>query len=195
MFHLCLITFQLGVKFCNSKWLIKVPHQYRIYTNACIAVVAYGLITYVANSLFEGGFWVAQVCSVLHGTVSGFGESTIIAWIKGFPGILIGAFSSGTGMSGLAGTSVFLIFKSFSYFSEPSKHHEGYIFLFMSVLIIPYVLSFLWLFRRKSTLHYVDEAGRTDADVKTLMEDEDVVIHEEEEYATDKNEQLTWKNF
>lgn len=102
---------------------------------------AYLLTAGMAIWKTEAAFWLILVSSIMHGSSAAFSESTAYGWIKGFPPRMIGAFSSGTGMSGLGGTFSLLAFKSISFFEE----NEGYIFLIMGLLIIPYLLCMLWL--------------------------------------------------
>lgn len=116
MFQLSLILLQSLLKVLNSKFFIRSPYNIRIYINVCVMVVAYSLLAFAVLWDERPGFFVALTASVLHGVVSGFGESTAVAWFKCWPGELIGAFSSGTGMSGLGGTSMLLIFKSIPWF-------------------------------------------------------------------------------
>jgi hypothetical protein len=110
-------------------------------------VVTYALTAFVTIYIFPAGFYLSLVASIMHGMTSSLGESTTLAYCKFFPSILIGAFSSGTGMSGILGTSCLLVFKSFSFFAE--EGHEGYIFVIMSSTIILYYFSFMWLHRQQ----------------------------------------------
>jgi len=77
---------------------------------------AYLLTAAMAIWKTETAFWLILLSSIMHGSSAAFSESTAYGWIKGFPSIMIGAFSSGTGMSGLGGTLSLLFFKSFTFF-------------------------------------------------------------------------------
>jgi battenin len=167
MFQLCLIICGAGTKFINSKFLMDIPHKYRIYFNVGLQIASYALISFVTIVIFEAGFWLALLASLMHGTTAGLSESTSLAYIRGFPSLLIGAFSSGTGMSGILGTTTLLVFKSFTFFKE----HEGYIFVIMSSSIIAYFFSFNFLFRMKAKYPYTEERARSSS-LSSMIEDE-----------------------
>ncbi len=57
-------------------------------------------------------FYVSLVASVVLGTVSAFGESTVLGFCKGFPSTVVGYFGSGTGFAGVFGSGFILILQS-----------------------------------------------------------------------------------
>ena len=54
-------------------------------------------------------FYVSLLASVVLGTVSAFGESTVLGFCKGFPSTVVGYFGSGTGFAGVFGSGFILI--------------------------------------------------------------------------------------
>ena len=186
MFQLCLIGISAVVKFVNSKFLIGMSHKKRIYFNVCLQIASYALISIVTIiPPYEVGFWLSLVASIMHGTTSGLGESTTLAMIRGFPSILIGAFSSGTGMSGILSTSTLLLFKSITFFEE----HEGYIFVIMSSTILAYFFSFVFLFRQKRSLEFEEERERAKSGSVASM------IEAELTQAEDQNVNMNFESF
>lgn len=143
MFLLSLIVFSVLTKFMNSYLLIKIPHHKRFVFQTIAMVVGFGLTAFVSIVIFPAGFWLALLSAVIHGIYSALGESTTLGWIKNFPSILIGAYASGTGFSGIVGTTILLVFKSFDWFVQ--EGHEGYIFIFSSICILFYFFAMWWL--------------------------------------------------
>ncbi len=95
-------------------------------------------------------FYVSLVASVILGTVSSFGESTVLGFCKGFPSTVVGYFGSGTGFAGVFGSGFILILQSL-------KLSNGQIFFIMSPAVIPYFLCFWWINRMKARHPYVLE--------------------------------------
>ena len=94
------------------------------------------------------------------GLSTAIGETTTLAWIKGFPGQLVGAWSSGTGLSGVGGTLAILLLKAIPFFDD----NMGFvsitnlqIFLVMSLFLVLYSFAFLWLYRQKSKYPFIPE--------------------------------------
>ena len=133
--------FSAVTKYINSAYLINLTHKSRFLFDVGYMASAYALTAIMAIWKSEVAFWLILVSSIMHGSSAAFSESTAYGWIKGFPPRMIGAFSSGTGMSGLGGTLSLLFFKSFKFFRE----NEGYIFIIMGFLVIPYCFCMLYL--------------------------------------------------
>ena len=85
--------------------------------------VGYVIIIVFNIWIIEAGFYFALIASVFHGAATAIGESTMLAFLRGFPSKLVGGFSSGTGMAGIAGTLLFLVFKQIDYLDK----HEGFV--------------------------------------------------------------------
>ena len=83
-------------------------------------------------------FYLAICSSVLTGISSGMGEATFLGFLKGFPSILVGAVSSGTGMAGISGTVILLILQSL-------KLPNAAIFMLATPSVLIYLYNFMWL--------------------------------------------------
>ena len=99
---------------------------------------------------YEASFYISLVASVVLGTVSSFGESTILGFCKGFPSTVVGYFGSGTGFAGVFGSGMTLLLKS-------AGLTNGQIFFIISPCVIPYFLSFWWINRMKAKYPYIEE--------------------------------------
>jgi len=86
-------------------------------------------------------FWVSLLASILHGVAAALGESTVLGFLKGFPGITVGFFSSGTGFAGIWGSGLLILLTAL-------KLELWQIYLLATPTVIPYVLSFVWLNRQ-----------------------------------------------
>lgn len=65
---------------------------------------------YISDTL---GFFLTMIPSLIMGTGSALGEATIIGALRNYPKNLITGWSSGTGMAGISGALLTLIFKMF----------------------------------------------------------------------------------
>ena len=87
-------------------------------------------------------FYVSLVASIMIGVQRSIGESTILGFLKGFPGETVGFFGSGTGFAGIFGSGILILLKAF-------KLSDSTIYLIASPTVIPYFLSFVWLDRQR----------------------------------------------
>ena len=93
-------------------------------------------------------FYLSLFASVLVGVGSALGESTLLGFLKTFPGETVGYYSSGTGFAGISGT---LILTSLA----ATGMTRGATYLVAVPTALPYVLAFLWLDRQKRLYPYV----------------------------------------
>ena len=99
------------MRFINAKYLIKIRHSIRIAINTGIMLIGYILVV-VAESITGGlGFGLCLIGSVCFGVSSAFGEVVLLGYLKSFPNVLVGAWSSGTGWAGVFGAGIYLILK------------------------------------------------------------------------------------
>jgi len=91
----------------------------------------------------EVSFWLSLLSSVILGVGSALGESTTLGFCKGY-------FGSGTGFAGMFGSGIILILKG-------AGLDNGQIFFIITPTIIPYFLSFWWIYRMKVRHPYIPE--------------------------------------
>ncbi|XP_013403348.1 battenin-like [Lingula anatina] len=92
------------VKSLNTFFLLKVPYAIRIVINGLLMLG--GLL----GIAFSSSFGMALACIVVAGSSAAFGENVLLGYLSKFPGKLVNAYASGTGMAGLLGAGLFIIF-------------------------------------------------------------------------------------
>ena len=128
-----------------------MKHITRVLINSTDMAIGFILISFACSyNKVEASFYVSLVASVFLGTVSSFGESTILGFIKGFPSTVVGYFGSGTGFAGVFGSGFILILQSLNL-------GNAEIFIIMSPACIIYFLTFFWIYRMKAKHPYILE--------------------------------------
>ena len=95
-------------------------------------------------------FYLSLVASILIGVQSALGESTMIGFLKNFPGETVGFYGSGTGFAGIFGSGMLIILKAVGL-------SDAAIYLLASPTLIPYIFSFWWLDGQKLKYVYIQE--------------------------------------
>lgn len=90
----------------NTFVLSRTPYSYRIIANSCLSIA--GLL----GVAFAPNFWVALAAIVIAGASSSFGESVTLGYMRLYPSSLVNAWSSGTGMAGVGGSALYLLYRS-----------------------------------------------------------------------------------
>ena len=83
-------------------------------------------------------FYLSLLASVMIGVQSSLGESTMIGFLKNFPGETVGFYGSGTGFAGIFGSGTLIILKACGL-------SDSAIYLIASPTLVPYMFSFWWL--------------------------------------------------
>lgn len=141
----------------NSSFLIKTSYKLRILCLSLYLVVGYVSLFFILNmGKNEYAFFLSLIPAFIMGTGSAFGESIILGYLKKFPEDIVSGWSSGTGLSGVMGAGLSLLF---TYLKIQPK----LLYLAISPICILYFICFIFierLFRKFST-----EVGYTkDAD-------------------------------
>ena len=111
--------------------------------NGVIQAVGYAL---VGIGCFYS-FYVVMLGALIIGTGSAFGEISHYGYLKLFPTEYIGPFISGTGISGLAGSLLYLILHAY-------RVPDWLIFVFLVILALLYLTNFFTLNRVSETEYY-----------------------------------------
>ena len=101
--------FNSVIRLVNAKYLLKVQHKTRILV--CTILMLTGFFTIAMCCFYDtvsAMFWVSLMASILVGLGQALGESVILGFLKTFPGNAIGYYGSGTGMSGITGSLIFI---------------------------------------------------------------------------------------
>eukprot|EP01016_Furgasonia_blochmanni_P017808 TRINITY_DN2047_c0_g1_i19.p1 TRINITY_DN2047_c0_g1~~TRINITY_DN2047_c0_g1_i19.p1 ORF type:complete len:561 (-),score=83.75 TRINITY_DN2047_c0_g1_i19:239-1876(-) len=148
LFQFCLIINGGLVRIINSKFLLNIRHKIRVMILLTLSVSA-NLILSLSNSTSHvWGFYAALAASVMMGTSSSLGESTMLGFLKGFPSELVVGWGSGTGFAGVYGSGFYLIMQSLEV-------ENKYVFLMMIPLAAVYWICMNWLNNKKKTVEAV----------------------------------------
>ena len=123
------------VKVVNALYLLDTSHSLRMVVSTFCCVLGLCMLTVSAHV----GFWFAISAICLIGAFSALGESLVLGFLKDFHPRLTGAWSSGTGISGVAGTLGYIAMHSVLGWSNEAIY----------VLIVPtcavYMLAFIYV--------------------------------------------------
>lgn len=194
----------------NSRYLIKISYRKRI-TFLCFYFLAAYLLLFLTLKLNSDGtidntlgFVLTMIPSFIMGTGSALGEATIIASLRNYPKNLINGWSSGTGLAGISGALLSLIFAI-------EKIETQNLYLFVSPL--PLLYLFIFILQENSYTDYLNsqnaqnyssdtdshknseqlESGRNDENSDN-NDDENNNNHKVES-STEQNMNLNWHNF
>jgi len=131
------VALGIGVRFLNTFYLLATPYNMRII--ACVLLCLGGSIGLALGTLVS--FWMCLAAVVLVGCFSSLGESVILGLLKDFHPLAMGAWSSGTGMAGVAGTLIYLML--FSVIGMSNR----VIFLLQAPLAVLYWLAYRYIMR------------------------------------------------
>ena len=95
-------------------------------------------------------FYLSLFAAVLVGVGCSLGESTLLGFMKTFPGDTVGYYASGTGCAGISGNLILIIFSA-------AGMSRGTIYLASVPTAIPYLLAFLWLNKQKCIHPYIPD--------------------------------------
>ena len=108
----CLVLFGIFARIYNTKFLLKLKHR----TKNIIVIISFVLgVGILLTSRFCDIFAFALIGTIFIGIGCSLGDSTNLGFMKGLPPIVANGHSSGTGLSGLIGTSFYLLLKIFKF--------------------------------------------------------------------------------
>jgi battenin len=149
--------------------MIKVKHITRITINSFNMAAGFLIISFACTyNKNVASFYVSLVASVILGTVSSFGESTVLGFCKGFPSSVVGYFGSGTGFAGVFGAGITLILQT-------AGLSNGTIFFIIAPSVIPYFIAFWWINNMKRKYPYIEE--QKEPIVAQTYKEDDSEIH------------------
>jgi len=186
--------------------LIKISYRKRITFLGFYFLAAYLLLFLTLKLNSEGtidntmGFVLTMIPSFIMGTGSALGEATIISSLRNYPKNLINGWSSGTGMAGIFGALLSLIFAI-------QKIDSQNLYLFASPLSLLYLFIFI-LQENYYTDHLKNQNTQNySSDTDSLKHSEDMESGRNDDYSkndevainpkssTEHNLNLNWHNF
>ena len=143
--------FSILTRFVNAKYLIKTQHLSRITFGTVVGLTSFIIISvccafYTIPAMFQ----VSLVASILVGIQMAIGESTLLGFLKNFPGETVGFFGSGTGFAGISGSGSLILLKCLNLSNST-------IYLIAAPTMVPYYISFNFLTKQKRKFQYVEE--------------------------------------
>ncbi|XP_078332911.1 battenin-like isoform X1 [Crassostrea virginica] len=170
------VALSVIVKAINGLFLLKVPYWIRYVVNALLMVI--GLI----GVAFAFDFWFAIVCIVVVGSSAAFGENVALGYLRLFPSKSVNAWSSGTGMAGILGSAIYIIFGcSIGESNKTSqlKTLTKYAFLLTLPAVLVYLIAYFIIIKAPKpddTAHKSQPSIQkpSDEEEKPLLQDTDI---------------------
>ena len=125
----------IAAKAVNAVYLLQSSYSRRIHLGSLTAVV--GLVMLVLSPYVSFSFAIVAIC--LLGAYSALGESVLLGYLKHFHPKMTGGWSSGTGISGVAGTAGYLLMFSVLGFSNQL------IYALITPTMVLYALAFTYI--------------------------------------------------
>ena len=98
------IALGFAVRLLNAFYLQHTSYGVRMFVNAIFMAAA------LVGLAFAPNFWLALVAIVVIGACSSFGESVVLGYLKFYPSKLLNGWSSGTGVAGVGGAALYLLY-------------------------------------------------------------------------------------
>lgn len=142
------VALSIFVKGLNTFVLLSVPFYLRYLINGCVMLLGLFGVAYA----FSFGFAIA--CIVILGSTAAFGENVTLGMMSRFPSHMVNAWSSGTGMAGLLGASIYVVFGCTvgSGTDQNEKMHSltKYAFLLTTPAVLVYWFAYFVVLRFNS---------------------------------------------
>jgi hypothetical protein len=122
------------ILFLNALWLVKYSPKTRIWFNSAALLICYVLIT--IGCFYD--FKLVIVGAFFAGVGSAWGQVIHYGFIRRFPSEFVGPFSSGTGISGILGSFIYLILNNYQV-------ENFIIFAILIPIVFIYLINFLKL--------------------------------------------------
>ncbi|KAH9500453.1 G1/S-specific cyclin cln3 [Bulinus truncatus] len=152
------VSLSVIVKSLNTFLLLNVSYSARYIVNGLIMLIGLFGISYAFS------FWFAILCIAVIGSSSAFGENVTLGFLSRFPSSLVNAWSSGTGMAGLLGASIFIIFGcSVGEGSDKNSKLQTlnkWAFLLTTPVVLVYWAAYFFIIRRPPQAGAETEGGR-----------------------------------
>ncbi|KAK3756838.1 hypothetical protein RRG08_048884 [Elysia crispata] len=98
------VALSVVVKSLNAFVLLNVSYKIRYIANGCLMLIGLFGVAYALN------FGFAIACIAIVGASAAFGENVTLGYLSWFPSLMVNAWSSGTGMAGVLGSTIYIIF-------------------------------------------------------------------------------------
>lgn len=145
------VSLNLFAKALNTFVLLKTPYGLRY------VVVTFLMLFGLLGLSFSPSFILSILCIVIIGGCSGFGENLTLGYLHQFDSRLVNAWSSGTGMAGLLGATLYILFSCIAYETNQNsaesnnnrmKEMNRIAFWGTTPLILMYIIAYLFIISR-----------------------------------------------
>ncbi|XP_005106996.1 battenin [Aplysia californica] len=174
------VALSVLVKGLNTFVLLNVSYALRYIVNGCVMLVGLFGIAYAFN------FGFAIACIAVLGSSAAFGENVTLGFLSWFPSSLVSAWSSGTGMAGVLGSTLFIIFGCAVGHGDSEtkelKNLDKYAFLLTTPVVLVYWLAYFVIIKRPAINDDVDREispgpeGSSQEVVTHEPTDDDIVV-------------------
>ncbi|OWF50565.1 battenin-like [Mizuhopecten yessoensis] len=139
------VALSVVVKFGNTFFLLKTRYWIRYVVNAVLMLIGLFGVAYAFS------FWFALICIVFVGASAAFGENVALGYLRLFPSTLVNAWSSGTGMAGVLGAGIYIIFGCVvgagGHNTAQLKSLTKYAFLLTTPFVALYMISYFFIIK------------------------------------------------
>lgn len=150
----------------NSSLCIKVSYSKRLFILSLYFLIGYVSLFLILNAVegnpdFDktGAFALTLIPSLIMGTGSAFGESTILGYLRNYPKDYVSGWSSGTGLAGVVGAMITLL--STIYDVELKT-----LYLVISPICVVYYLFFFFVDKAHKAYIQNIETGLLETDIQ-----------------------------
>ncbi|KAL3843047.1 hypothetical protein ACJMK2_021004 [Sinanodonta woodiana] len=155
------VALNVVVKVANT-CLLKTSYSARYVANSCLMLIGLFGVAYAFT------FWFALLCIVFVGASSAFGENVALGYLKHFPSKLVNAWSSGTGMAGLLGSGIYIIFGCVvgpgGQNQDELRRLIKYAFLLTTPCVVLYLYAYFGVIRRPQDLASIQKSVKDETD-------------------------------
>jgi battenin len=183
IFHAIMIIFAISTKIINSRYLLKVKHR----TKNIIVVLCFTTgVVLLLIAYWKDLFVLVLMTMLFFGIGTSLGEANNLGFMKGFSSDVSAGYTTGTGLSGLIGTTFYLLLKLF--------HFSFYVVNLTMLIFYPlYVLMFhlACVYKKKN-----DEINLVDISLTQELNEEVESVNQEEveQNEAQVNQFLTFDN-
>ena len=150
----------------NAFGLQNVPYKFRFYANAILMLLGLLAIAYAPSLM------MALAAIVVVGSSSSFGESFSLGYLRLYPAEMVGGWSSGTGMAGVGGAALYMVFSFFDLDNKTSF-----------LLCVPFVAIYLFFYLILEKPMCEKREKRRSGHAENEREEEESDLLEESSYA------------
>ncbi|KAL3843107.1 hypothetical protein ACJMK2_021060 [Sinanodonta woodiana] len=155
------VALNVVVKVANT-CLLKTSYSARYVANSCLMLIGLFGVAYAFT------FWFALLCIVFVGASSAFGENVALGYLKHFPSKLVNAWSSGTGMAGLLGSGIYIIFGCVvgpgGQNQDELRRLIKYAFLLTTPCVVLYLYAYFGVIRRPQDFASIQKSVKDETD-------------------------------